>query len=137
MSAVPATVSHDDAGGKKMAPTDKMKSIDFKQVQIQNVEKNSVDNLTKEFSKLNLSKKQMKKLDKLAKKAEGGNKSWIATLLLCFFLGGLGIHRFYLGYTWQGVVQLLTAGGLGIWWLIDFIRICTKDLKPKNGEYDE
>jgi TM2 domain-containing membrane protein YozV len=68
---------------------------------------------------------------------EGGGKSQVAALLLCIFLGGLGIHRFYLGYTWQGVVQLLTAGGLGIWWLIDLIRIITGDLKPKNGEYSK
>lgn len=64
-------------------------------------------------------------------------KSQIVAALLCFFLGGLGIHRFYLGYTWQGVVQLLTGGGCGIWALIDFIRILTGDLGPKNGSYDK
>src|SRR5690606_31721046 len=35
-------------------------------------------------------------------------KSQVAALLLCFFIGIIGIHRFYLGYTWQGVVQILT-----------------------------
>ena len=55
------------------------------------------------------------------------DKSWIAALLLCIFLGELGVHRFYLGYTWQGIVQLFTAGGLGIWALIDLIRIITRD----------
>ena len=69
--------------------------------------------------------------------AAGGGKSQLIALLLAFFLGGLGIHRFYLGYTWQGVVQLLTAGGCGIWALIDFIRIITGDLKPKNGDYSD
>lgn len=69
------------------------------------------------------------------KSAGGEGKSQLIALLLAFFLGGLGIHRFYLGYTWQGVVQLLTAGGCGIWALIDFIRIITGDLKPKDGEY--
>ena len=34
--------------------------------------------------------------------------SQIATLLLCWFFGPLGFHRFYLGDTWQGIVQLLT-----------------------------
>lgn len=68
---------------------------------------------------------------------KSGGKSWIATLLLCLFLGALGIHRFYLGYTWQGIVQLLTAGGLGIWVLIDFIRIITRDLQPKDGHYTD
>ena len=55
------------------------------------------------------------------------NEMLIAALL-CFFLGGLGIHRFYLGYTTIGVIQLLTGGGCGIWILIDFIRILMGDL---------
>lgn len=64
-------------------------------------------------------------------------KSQVAALLLALFLGGLGVHRFYLGYTWQGVVQLLTLGGLGIWSLIDLIRIITGDLQPKDGTYEK
>lgn len=79
-------------------------------------------------------KKTEKQLDKMAKNVADGKK-WLVAVLLCFFLGGLGIHRFYLGYTWQGVVQLLTLGGLGIWVLIDFIRILIRDLKPKGGDY--
>lgn len=79
-------------------------------------------------------KKAEKQLDKMEKNA-AGNKKWLVAVLLCFFLGVLGIHRFYLGYTWQGVVQLLTFGGLGIWVLIDFIRILIRDLKPNGGEY--
>jgi len=70
-------------------------------------------------------------------KEEGGGNSQLAALLICFFVGGIGIHRFYLGYTWQGVVQLLTLGGCGVWSLIDFIRICIGDLKPNGGEYDK
>ncbi len=69
------------------------------------------------------------------KKRGGGDKSWITAFLLCWLLGGLGVHRFYLGYTWQGIVQLLTGGGCGIWWLIDFYRIWFKDLKPLDGDY--
>lgn len=69
------------------------------------------------------------------KSSGDGNKSQLVAALLCFFLGGLGIHRFYLGYTWQGIVQILTLGGLGIWVLIDFIRILLGTLKPKDGEY--
>jgi TM2 domain-containing membrane protein YozV len=66
-----------------------------------------------------------------------GEKVLLTAVLLCFFLGALGIHRFYLGYTWQGIVQLLTLGGFRIWALIDFIRILIGDLKPKNGEYEK
>ena len=67
----------------------------------------------------------------------GDGKSQIIAAILAFAIGGLGIHRFYLGYTWQGVVQLLTLGGCGIWALIDLIRICTGDLQPKNGSYSK
>ncbi len=69
------------------------------------------------------------------KKADG--KSQLVALILAIFVGGLGIHRFYLGYTTIGIIQLLTAGGCGIWALIDMIRIATGDLQPKNGRYTE
>ncbi|MBY0537340.1 MAG: TM2 domain-containing protein [Chitinophagaceae bacterium] len=68
--------------------------------------------------------------------AAGGDKSQVVALILVLLVGGLGIHRFYLGYTWQGVVQLLTLGGLGIWSLIDLIRIITGSLQPKGGQYN-
>lgn len=69
--------------------------------------------------------------------AVGSGKSQIVALILALVVGGLGIHRFYLGYIWQGVVQLLTLGGFGIWALIDLIRIITGDLQPKDGSYSE
>ena len=69
--------------------------------------------------------------------AAGGGKSQVTALILVALIGGLGIHRFYLGYTWQGVVQLLTAGGCGVWALIDLIRIITGDLQPKDGSYSK
>jgi hypothetical protein len=66
----------------------------------------------------------------------GANKSQLIAALLCFFLGGLGIHRFYLGYIAIGILQILTAGGFfGIWVFIDFIRILLGTLKPKHGKY--
>lgn len=67
----------------------------------------------------------------------GDGKSQVIALILCIFVGVLGIHRFYLGYTMEGVLQLLTGGGCGVWALIDLIRIITGDLKPKNGDYTE
>jgi TM2 domain-containing membrane protein YozV len=67
--------------------------------------------------------------------AEG--KSQLIALILVVLLGGLGIHRFYLGYTGIGIAQLLTLGGCGIWALIDLVRIITGDLKPKGGDYAE
>lgn len=60
-------------------------------------------------------------------------KGFVATLLLCFFLGGLGIHRFYVGKIGTGILQLLTLGGLGIWALIDFIMIAVGSFRDKDG----
>jgi len=61
------------------------------------------------------------------------DKQKIVAALLCWFLGGLGIHRFYLGYSAIGVIQLLTLGGCGIWMLVDFIMILTGGLKDSDG----
>tara|TARA_B100000809_G_C14630286_1_gene348280 strand:+ start:155 stop:385 length:231 start_codon:yes stop_codon:yes gene_type:complete len=63
-----------------------------------------------------------------------GNKSKTTAILLCLFLGGIGVHRFYLGYTLFGVIQLLTLGGLGIWALIDLVRIITGGIKDSEGK---
>lgn len=61
------------------------------------------------------------------------SKNWLVTLLLCIFLGEFGIHRFYTGHITIGVIQLLTAGGCGIWWLIDFILIVCGAFKTSDG----
>lgn len=65
---------------------------------------------------------------------EQSEKSWLTTVLLCFFLGGLGIHSFYAGKTAYGVIQLLTCGGCGIWTLIDFIMILLKKYTDGDGK---
>lgn len=54
-------------------------------------------------------------------------------LFFSIFTGVLGVDRFYLGYTALGVLKLLTAGGAGIWALIDFIRIGVDSLRPADG----
>jgi TM2 domain-containing membrane protein YozV len=58
---------------------------------------------------------------------------WITCLLLCWFLGVLGVHRFYTGHTFIGVVQLLTLGGCGIWTIIDLIIIISGNFKDAQG----
>lgn len=60
-------------------------------------------------------------------------KSNTVALLLCLFLGALGIHRFYVGKIGTGVLQLLTLGGLGIWALIDLIMIIVQKFEDKQG----
>lgn len=54
-------------------------------------------------------------------------KSRLTAGLLGIFLGGLGVHRFYLGYTSIGVLQILvtiaTCGIGGLWGIIEGILI--------------
>ncbi len=70
--------------------------------------------------------------------ANGEQKSKLVAVLLAFFLGSLGIHDFYLGYTKYGIIKIVltlcTGIGGSIWALIDFIRLLTGSLdKDANG----
>ena len=88
----------------------------------------------------------------------GERSKWVGATL-AFFLGGFGIHRYYLGYKKQGIMQSCSILGLiagsvcmydeevfalaipcfiysvamGIWALVDFIRILTGSLLPVDG----
>jgi len=59
-------------------------------------------------------------------------QSKVTMIIVCWFLGGLGIHRLMMGYrNWW--LMLITAGGCGIWLLIDFIKLLTGSLKMSDG----
>lgn len=55
-------------------------------------------------------------------------------LVLSILVGELGVDRFLLGDTGLGVLKLITAGGLGIWWLID---IFTVDRRTKEYNFKQ
>ncbi|MFH1436083.1 MAG: TM2 domain-containing protein [Pseudomonadota bacterium] len=63
------------------------------------------------------------------------NKDQNEAFLLSFFLGWLGIDRFYLGYYALGAIKLITLGGFGIWSFIDLILIGGGSLKDSNGRF--
>lgn len=88
----------------------------------------------KEAFAMKMMQKKLKKEIKGTEKTKGGEKKQLIAFILCWLLGGLGVHRFYTGHIAVGVVQLLTGGGCGIWWLIDFIRILIGNFKTKSGE---
>lgn len=60
-------------------------------------------------------------------------KNLLVASLLCFFLGVLGIHRFYVGKVGTGILQIVTLGGLGIWTLIDLIMLVCQAFKDSDG----
>lgn len=57
----------------------------------------------------------------------------LIALLLCFFLGVLGIHRFYVGKWGTGIIWLLTGGIAGIGVIVDFILVLLGSFKDKEG----
>ena len=60
-------------------------------------------------------------------------KDWLTTFLLCLFLGGLGVHRYYVGKIGTGILYTLTAGLFGIGYLVDFIKILCGKFTDKDG----
>jgi len=68
------------------------------------------------------------------KEASISRKSRFVALVLCFFLGGLGVHRFYVGKIGTAILMICTLGGLGFWYLIDVITILVGSFADKEGK---
>ena len=62
------------------------------------------------------------------------DKSRLAAALLCWFVGVLGVHRFYVGKIGTGILMIVTLGGLGVWALIDLIVILVGSFRDKSGK---
>jgi TM2 domain-containing membrane protein YozV len=63
-----------------------------------------------------------------AQKYKSGPTDYSVAWLLQTFIGPLGIHRFYMGKIWTGLLWLFTGGLVGIGWLYDFWTL--------NGQID-
>jgi len=70
--------------------------------------------------------------EKLLKPNSQSQNQWIVVLLLAFFLGFIGAHRFYVGKNGTGILMILTLGGIGLWVLYDLIIIITGNFKTKE-----
>jgi TM2 domain-containing membrane protein YozV len=65
--------------------------------------------------------------------AKSSDKSRAIALVLGLVLGVFGAHRFYVGKIGTGILQLVTVGGLGIWYLVDNIMIAAGGFRDAEG----
>jgi len=67
------------------------------------------------------------------------SRSRLIAVLLCFFLGAIGVHSFYAGKNTNGIIQIVitvvTLGTLGwVWPLIDFIMLLMGSYKDDEDK---
>ncbi len=60
-------------------------------------------------------------------------KSRAIALVLGGVLGPFGAHRYYVGKIGTGMLQTVTIGGLGLWWLYDMILITFGSFRDRDG----
>jgi TM2 domain-containing membrane protein YozV len=61
------------------------------------------------------------------------DRSRLVALLLCWFVGIFGVHRFYVGKIGTGILMIFTLGGLTIWTFIDLILILLGAFRDDQG----
>ena len=64
---------------------------------------------------------------------EFSQKSRLVALVLAWFLGIFGAHRFYTGKIGTAVLMICTIGGFGLWWLIDIVTIVCGYFRDSDG----
>jgi hypothetical protein len=65
--------------------------------------------------------------------AKVSDKSRGIALMLAVVLGVFGVHRFYVGKIGTGLLQIMTLGGLGIWYMIDVIMVASGGFRDAEG----
>ncbi len=61
------------------------------------------------------------------------DKDFVPAALLCYFLGTLGMHRFYTGKIFTGLLMMFTLGGIGIWTMVDMVTLITGSFRDADG----
>jgi len=77
--------------------------------------------------------KEAAKKIKEKKDVQASRKSRLVSLLLCFFVGWAGGHRFYVKKMGTALIMLFTMGGFGMWYFLDFIMIASGLFKDKDN----
>lgn len=62
------------------------------------------------------------------------SKSRGILFILIFFFGAIGVHRFYVGKIWTGLIYMLTFGLCGAGVIYDFVLVLFGWFKDKNGD---
>jgi len=64
---------------------------------------------------------------------DASDKSRGIALAVGAILGPFGAHRYYVGKIGTGILQTVTIGGLGIWWMVDMILIAFGSFRDADG----
>lgn len=60
-------------------------------------------------------------------------KNRLVAIALAVFFGYWGLHRFYAGKFWTGILMFLTGGGFLIWWIIDALLLMSGRFTDSEG----
>jgi len=77
--------------------------------------------------------RSLQRMHQVVRPANVSPKSRLVAVLLAWFVGVLGIHRFYIGKTGTGLLMLFTLGGFGLWAFIDFILLIAGSMRDSDG----